>query len=344
MVRRMRVGEPREEQIKELRVLWKEAFGDTDEFLDDFYNTALARERCRCVTIDGEVVAALYWFECDVKDMAVDNAMADARAVAQGDLQAASTIISQAASSEGKVSWKALSEKPNHLNAYIYAVATAKKFQGQGICHKLMKDTHNHLKECGYEGAILVPGSEGLFRFYEGMGYKTCSYIREFHCEGELQNISFKQIDKLRYGVLRRQYLPESGVIQEGVNLDFLETQAKFYAGEDFLLAACRDGDRLRGVELLGNEKAAAGMVHALGYNEGYFRCQAICRREGPADVHFEVANACRKSCLWQVFSVSGMKEWCVMDDRYVRSVPFGMYHPLVADAIVPEYFGLAFD
>ena len=34
------------------------------------------------------------------------------------------------------------------------------------------------------------------------------------------------------------QFLPQGGVVQEGANLDFLEKQARFFAGHDFLLAA----------------------------------------------------------------------------------------------------------
>ena len=50
--------------IPALRALWKQAFGDTDEFLDAFFDTAFSSERARRVSIDGKTVAALYWFEC----------------------------------------------------------------------------------------------------------------------------------------------------------------------------------------------------------------------------------------------------------------------------------------
>lgn len=267
----LEIKEPCENQIADLRKLWKEAFGDTDDFLDDFFSTGFSKERCRCVIIDGEVVAALYWFSCEIK------------------------------------------EEVKHSIAYIYAVATAKKFQGQGICHKLMEETHKNLKKCGYEGVILVPGNEGLFRFYKGIGYQTCSKIREFRCVREAQSISYKQISKSEYAKLRRHFLPEGGVIQEGVNLDFLETQAKFYAGEDFLLAACKEGDTLRGVELLGDITSAPAIVWKLGYKEGYFRTPGI------GDV-YHTADTQRESKV------------------------FGMYYPLEKNTGIPKYFGLAFD
>ena len=50
--------------IPGLRELWKKAFGDTDEFLDLFFSTAYAPDRCRCVVEDGQAVSVLYWFDC----------------------------------------------------------------------------------------------------------------------------------------------------------------------------------------------------------------------------------------------------------------------------------------
>ncbi len=58
---------PESNQIPALRDLWKEAFGDTDSFLDAFFTAAFSPERCRCVIDNGEVLAALYWFDCSLK-------------------------------------------------------------------------------------------------------------------------------------------------------------------------------------------------------------------------------------------------------------------------------------
>ena len=61
-------------------------------------------------------------------------------------------------------------------------------------------------------------------------------------------------------------------MIQEGENLAFLEKQAQFYRGDDFVLAARKEGDRLSGLELLGNTERAAAIVGALGSASGEFR------------------------------------------------------------------------
>ena len=64
----MSVTYANENLIPGLRDLWKKAFGDTDEFLDLFFSTAYAPDRCRCIA-EGELVqSALYWFDCFLED------------------------------------------------------------------------------------------------------------------------------------------------------------------------------------------------------------------------------------------------------------------------------------
>lgn len=64
----MTIDYPSAAQIPGLRGLWKEAFGDTDVFLDAFFNAAFSSRRCRCIREKGAVLAALYWFEMTVGD------------------------------------------------------------------------------------------------------------------------------------------------------------------------------------------------------------------------------------------------------------------------------------
>ena len=223
-------------QIPQLRKLWKEAFGDSDEFLDIFYANGFHSFRCRCITMEDKVVAALYWFDCYRKET-----------LFQADV-------------------------PMNRIAYIYAVATLEEFRGQGLCHKLMQDTLTHLRELGYEGAILVPDGDQLFRLYHHMGFELCSSVNEFECVGQEMNVDVRSIGKEEYVTLRRKYLPEGGIIQENENVDFLSAQARFFTGEDFLLATCEEEGNLRGVELLGDASKAPGILHALGYTKGHFR------------------------------------------------------------------------
>ena len=119
---------------------------------------------------------------------------------------------------------------------------------------------------------MLVPGSESLFRFYEEMGFRACGSVREFSCRASARGAGLRRLDVEEYARLRRKLLPEGSVVQEGENLRLLDALAELYAGEDFLLACSREGDTLRGLELLGSTAAAPGILKALGCENGTFR------------------------------------------------------------------------
>lgn len=227
----MTIDRPTARQLPQLRALWQEAFGDTDAFLDAFMTTAMSPDRSRCVTEDGALAAALYWFDCEY-----------------------------------------LGEKL----AYVYAVATAKAYRGRGLCHALMEDTHALLQEQGYAGTILVPQSEELCGFYETMGYRLCTQVRQFVCGPEIGDARLCHIDTAEYARLRRELLPAGAVLQEGETLAFLQTQAKFYAGPGFVLAAAVDGDTFQGIELLGDVTVAPAIVSTFGCAQGNFRTPGV--------------------------------------------------------------------
>lgn len=52
-------------ETKALRDLWQLAFGDSEEFIGFFFNTAYAPERCCTLTVDGTLAAALYWLDAE---------------------------------------------------------------------------------------------------------------------------------------------------------------------------------------------------------------------------------------------------------------------------------------
>lgn len=223
----MKISHPLPSQIDALRRLWQEAFGDDNAFLDHFFSLGFSCDHCRCITTNGQVAAALYWFDCTC----------------------------------GPKTY-----------AYLYAVATDRNFRGQGLCHRLMADTHGILQQRGYAGAILVPATDGLFSFYASMGYTPFGGMDRHTYTAQGAPAQLEQLTISEYARLRRQYLPEGGVRQEGPLLDFLSSWTQFYRGEDFLLAAAKDGDKLLAAELLGNRKASGSVLAALNLPRGHFR------------------------------------------------------------------------
>ena len=223
----MIIDQPTAAHIPALRQLWKQAFGDSDAFLDGFFTAGYAPERCRILTLKGRLAAALYWFDCQLREERL---------------------------------------------AYLYAVATDEAFQGRGLCRALMEDTHQQLRKQGYAGAVLVPGSESLFRLYKKLGYSTFGTVREFSCLAADMPVSLRRIGAEEYTSLRRQMLPPGSILQERETLCFLQTFGGFYAGENLLFVASRDADTLVVSELLGDSEAAGGIVKALECTSGRFR------------------------------------------------------------------------
>ena len=63
----MRFEYPRDQDQAALRRLWKQAFGDGDDFLDAFFSTGFSADRCRCAWVDGTLAGALYWLDCQLE-------------------------------------------------------------------------------------------------------------------------------------------------------------------------------------------------------------------------------------------------------------------------------------
>lgn len=223
----MKIDYPIPSQGMELVKLWQEAFGDTLEFIEGFFCTGYSPSRCRCLTIDGEIAAGLYWFDVTCGGQRF---------------------------------------------AYLYAVATAKAHRGKGICRALMADTRTHLKLRGYDGILLVPQTKALRDMYAKLGYVPCTTIREFTCDAAAEPVALQRIDREEYAEARSQLLPAGGAVQDEESIAYLEMMAFFYRGENFLLAARKEGSRLICPELLGDISAAPGIVSALHCTTGTFR------------------------------------------------------------------------
>ena len=224
----MTFDRPTARQVPQLLSLWKTVFGEWNGFWETFLETGFAPERCRCITEEGQITAALTWLDCRCDGQKL---------------------------------------------AYIYAVATDPGHRGKGLCRRLMADTHKLLTAQGYAAAILVPAEENLREMYRKMGYETCTGVTEFSCKASAQAIPLRALGPGEFAALRREFLPEKAVIQEGENLDFLSRQAQFYTGRSLLMAAYQEESVLTAMELLGDPHAAPAILAALGCTEGRFRC-----------------------------------------------------------------------
>lgn len=207
-----------------LKRLWKTVFGDTDSFIDTFFDVAYAPDRCRFLTEGGQIVSALYWLDCQWEDQKI---------------------------------------------AYIYAVATDPDHRGKGLASRLLKETHAHLIEAGYAGAVLKP-APGLFPFYERLGYVTTGFVSYFDAKAGTVPASVRSVSPREHALLRRTLLPENSILQEDVTLDFLHRFVDVYAADDALI--CIDPESGAVAEYLGNPDSASGILTALGIKQAKLR------------------------------------------------------------------------
>lgn len=155
--------------------------------------------------------------------------------------------------------------------AYLYAIATDRQFRNRGLCQALMEDTHTHLKKLGYAGAALVPADRALFSFYEKASYRPFCPMQKLQITAGAP-VCIRPINPAEYAKLRRAYLPENGIVQEGQTLSFLESYTRFYAGEGFICCCAREEDTVHFQEYLGDPAQLPGTVGALGRKQGTVR------------------------------------------------------------------------
>ncbi|MBO5315773.1 MAG: GNAT family N-acetyltransferase [Clostridia bacterium] len=63
----MNIDHPTPKHISGLKSLWKEAFGDSDEFINAFFDTAFSPDRCFAVAEGKDVYSALYVLDCSLE-------------------------------------------------------------------------------------------------------------------------------------------------------------------------------------------------------------------------------------------------------------------------------------
>ena len=63
----LRISCPDNSLVPSMRELWQEAFGDSNEALDSFFETAYSPDRCRVVTSGKNLLSALYIFFRDIQ-------------------------------------------------------------------------------------------------------------------------------------------------------------------------------------------------------------------------------------------------------------------------------------
>ena len=158
--------------------------------------------------------------------------------------------------------------------AYIYAVATAEAFRGQGVCRQLMDRCHQVLSQQGYFGSVLVPAEPGLSALYEKFGYRHFGGMKPLELTAAATAAPIREITPAEYARQKAALLPPGSVTQDGAILDFLATYARFYAGDGILFSLAAEGETGWFQEYFGPVSSAGEALCALGLSRGRLRQQ----------------------------------------------------------------------
>lgn len=72
-----------------------------------------------------------------------------------------------------------IGDKEEYNGVYLYALATDKRFRGQGIMGKLIENVKNNLKEDNMDFLYLIPADAGLYDYYGKYGFTDKVFMPE---------------------------------------------------------------------------------------------------------------------------------------------------------------------
>ena len=151
--------------------------------------------------------------------------------------------------------------------AYVYGVATAAAYRGNGICRALMTRLHEHLTDLGYAGAILVPAKDHLFSLYRKLAYTP-------FCPMETKTFS-PAAPVCVTAAAAIMHAPMGSVTHTQDALHFLETYCAFYVGDGFQFWGAVEDATLFIQEFVGDSTQIGGICAAMGAKK------AVCRISG---------------------------------------------------------------
>lgn len=170
--------------IQSLKEIWKKCFGDSDSYIDLYFNNRF-KESETLVLIENDEVAAML------------------------------TMLPVKLNTTESECVKA---------AMIYAVATAPQLQGKGLSTTLIDHAVGYLRENNVNATVLVPSEKELFNFYSRLGYRAAFYLREIKLSvDDINRLSFSNpayidssqiniisADPKEYNIIREKFLKDN--------------------------------------------------------------------------------------------------------------------------------------
>ena len=126
-------------EIERQKEIWKRCFGDSGQYIEDFYRCRYHPDQTMLLLQDAQIIAMLTMLPVSI-------------------------ITAPGHRVEG---------------AMLYAIATHPDHQNQGAGRQLVESAHQHLRDRGLSFSLLVPAYEELMEFYRPLGYREGFPLRE---------------------------------------------------------------------------------------------------------------------------------------------------------------------
>jgi len=136
-------------EIPEIKKLWKEVFGDANDYISRFI-THFGIENCYICEINNAVVAMAFAIPTNLKSPSNFEGV---------------PVVTEQSRSEGRGSLSKI--------IYIYACATHPDFQSQGIMKMLIETVYNEACKENYAGIFLQAAHQPLIRYYQELGFEA---------------------------------------------------------------------------------------------------------------------------------------------------------------------------
>lgn len=165
----------KEEDLLQLKEIWKLCFGDADSFIDFYFENRDWLRETAVLIKGGRILSML-------------------------------TMIPVALTARnGEKFWASM----------LYAIATHPDFQKRSFAEQLIEYSNEYLLSKSVFATLLVPAGEDLFRFYEKRGYRSGFFVREaLLCREEIEKLNgsaapcrIKPVEAAQYNRIRRDKL-----------------------------------------------------------------------------------------------------------------------------------------
>lgn len=170
----MRTVRPsRPEDVPAQRELWKLAFGDSDAYIDNFYDNYYRPERVVVLEEEGTVRSMTAWFDTTF----------------------------------------AVPGRGEYRAAYLYAVATHPGCRGRGLAAGLLAGADEYFRSLGIPAVTTVPAEPSLHNFFGRNGFRecfTCSRAVPGTEEELIRPFELEPVDAKRYAELRETLLRDT--------------------------------------------------------------------------------------------------------------------------------------